>query len=79
MYNEPYSQVVQTLAGIYRNYYELVGIDKGYEGKLSIVIVTDGYETFNKIERHHKFRRPFAHSLRRAGLYDPRRTKKYVK
>lgn len=39
MYNEPYSQILESLAGIYRNYYELVAKDKDYEGKVTVVIV----------------------------------------
>lgn len=79
MYNEPYSQLVATLAGIYRNYYELVATDASYEDKLSIVIVTDGYQVFNKIGADDPTRRPFHDSMKRAGIYHPNKTKKYVK
>jgi hypothetical protein len=39
MYNEPYKQVLESLAGVYRSYYELVQIDGEYEGRMTIVIV----------------------------------------
>jgi chitin synthase len=79
MYNEPFKQVLETLAGIYRSYYELVSYDKSYEGKMSIVIITDGYEVFNKIERGDESKPAFVDRLYRSGLYDNKKTKKYVK
>ena len=43
MYNEPFEQLMQTLAGVYRSYYELVEIDESYLNRVHMVIVADGY------------------------------------
>jgi hypothetical protein len=44
MYNEPYKQILESLAGLYRAYYELVGMDKSYRNRVHICIIADGYE-----------------------------------
>ena len=44
MYNEPFNQILESLAGIYRSYYELVKISDEYKDKVHIVIVADGYD-----------------------------------
>ena len=48
MYNEPYIQLLQSLAGIYRAYYELVNIDENFKDKVQIVIIADGYEILSE-------------------------------
>lgn len=48
MYNEPFSQLVQSLAGIYRSYYELVGIDESFLDRAHIMIIADGYEKLDE-------------------------------
>lgn len=77
MYNESYHQLILTLAGIYRNYYELCAVDKNYEGKVSVVIISDGYSTFNSIDEHDEH--SFSRRMARAGIYDEERSRKYVK
>jgi hypothetical protein len=48
-YNEPYTQFVDTMAGLYRNYYELVHWDKErFLNKVQVVIVVDGYDRLGK-------------------------------
>jgi cellulose synthase/poly-beta-1,6-N-acetylglucosamine synthase-like glycosyltransferase len=44
MYNEPLSQLIESLAGIYRSYYELVNIDESYLDRVHICIVSDGID-----------------------------------
>ena len=48
MYNEPYIQLLQSLAGIYRAYYELVNIDENFKDKVQIVVIADGYEILSE-------------------------------
>ena len=47
MYNETFSQLLESLAGIYRAYYELVNISEEYKDKIHIVIIADGYDKLN--------------------------------
>lgn len=42
--NEDYVKLVQSLAGVYRSYYELVNIDQTYLDQAHIVIISDGYD-----------------------------------
>ena len=42
MYNEPFSQLLESVAGIYRAYYELVKIWEEFRNRVNIVIVWDG-------------------------------------
>jgi hypothetical protein len=44
MYNEPFLQLIQTLAGVYRSYYELCNIDDSFVGRAHITIIADGYD-----------------------------------
>ena len=44
MYNEPPSQLIESLLGMYRTYYELVESNENLVGKVQIVIVIDGYD-----------------------------------
>lgn len=44
MYNEPFVQLLQSLAGIYRSYYELCAIDETFKDRCHIVIIIDGYD-----------------------------------
>ncbi|CAI2366835.1 unnamed protein product [Moneuplotes crassus] len=43
-YNEPIFQLAESLAGIYRSYYELVNIDESYKDRVHICIISDGIE-----------------------------------
>lgn len=79
MYNEPYSQLLESLAGIYRNYYELVAKDADYEGRVTVVVVCDGYPAFNKIGIDDKSDFTFVDRLTNAGLYDDCRSNRYYK
>ena len=51
---------MESLAGLYRAYYELLKYDKEYEGRVSIVLVADGIENVTA---------EFRESLARAGMY----------
>lgn len=48
MYNEPFIQLLQSLAGIFRAYYELVGLDEEFLNNVHIVIVADGYDKLDE-------------------------------
>ena len=71
MYNEPYKQVCESLAGVYRNYYELVSKDQTYEGRVGIVIVQDGFEQFNKIGADDSSKYLANQKFQKAGIFDP--------
>lgn len=81
MYNEPYSQVLESLAGIYRAYYELVAQDKSYEDSFSVCIICDGFPKFNEIDDNPMDPNniSFAEALKLSGLYDEKCTSKYMK
>lgn len=49
MYNEPFEQLIQTLAGVYRSYYELVEMDETYLDRVHVVIVADGYDKLDEV------------------------------
>ena len=61
IYNEPFSQVVETLLGIYRSYFELVRKNKEYEGKVAVFIIADGYD---------KLSDEFLKACTKAGIFD---------
>ncbi|CAI2366934.1 unnamed protein product [Moneuplotes crassus] len=67
MYNEPYIQILQSLSGIYRAYFELLETNQEkYEDKISICIVCDGYPIFTKgDEKINNWQR-----YEKAGIYD---------
>ena len=48
MYNEPFSQLLESVAGIYRTYYELVDIWENFRDNVNVVIVWDGIEHLGK-------------------------------
>ena len=77
MYNEPYRQIVESLAGIYRNYYELVAQDSTYENRVTVVIVWDGYAPFNKIGIEDSSNYLASDRYKRAGIFDEEYTEKY--
>lgn len=77
MFNEPFSQVLESLAGIYRAYYELCERDIEFEDKFSIVIVSDGFPKFNEIGTETQNLPTFAESLEASGLYKERLCYKY--
>ena len=48
VYRETYFQLLESLAGIYRSYYELVDWKNEYENRMQLVIVVDGYKNLTK-------------------------------
>ena len=46
-YNEPPKQLVESLIGVYRAYYELLEMDVDNLNKVQVVIVFDGYENLS--------------------------------
>ena len=46
-------------------------MDQNYEGRVSIVIVQDGFEQFNKIGADDSSRYLTWHRFKKAGIYDP--------
>jgi cellulose synthase/poly-beta-1,6-N-acetylglucosamine synthase-like glycosyltransferase len=68
MYNEPFTQLVETLAGVYRSYYELVDIDEAFKDKVHIMIIVDGYE---------KLDIDFLINWEKAGIYNELKTKRF--
>jgi cellulose synthase/poly-beta-1,6-N-acetylglucosamine synthase-like glycosyltransferase len=68
MYNEPFSQMLQSLAGVYRSYYELCDIDEVFKNRVQICIIIDGYD---KIEEEFLLR------CEKAGLYNEFKTKRF--
>lgn len=60
IYNEPFRQVVESLAGLYRTYYELIELDESFIDRISIFIISDGYD---------KLKDPFLDSAKEAGIY----------
>ena len=61
IYNEPFYQVIESLIGLYRTYYELLLIDSSYEDKVSVYIIADGFDKLNDA---------FLKAAYDAGLYD---------
>ena len=68
MYNESYRQLVETLSGIYRSYFELVDYQNAFRNKVQVVIISDGYD---------KIQDDTLKSLEKAGIYDAFRTSPY--
>lgn len=60
MYNEPYSQLLESLAGVYRAYYELIKIDERYADRVQTCVIIDGYEKVTK---------EFLSACNKAGIY----------
>lgn len=77
-YNESFELIMLSLAGVYRNYYELVEKDISYKDKVSVVIVFDGYEVFNKSANPRTNKR-LAETFYEIGLYDEKETAKFYK
>ena len=48
MYNEPFDMLMQSIAGIYRAYYELCDIDENFVDRCHIVIIADGYDKLDE-------------------------------
>lgn len=48
MYNEPFEQLMQTLAGVYRSYYELVDMDESFYDRVHVVMIADGYDKLDE-------------------------------
>ena len=68
MYNESPIQLIESLAGLYRAYYELVNWKDEYKNKVQTVIIIDGYENLSK-----------EHLMiyEKAGIYNSFSTKDY--
>lgn len=60
--------LMQTLAGVYRSYYELVEIDESYLDRVHVVIVADGYE---------KLEEDFLVKCEKAGIINEFKTKRW--
>ena len=48
MYNEPPIQLVKSLIGLYRAYYELVHWKDELRNKVQVIIIIDGYDIIPK-------------------------------
>lgn len=68
MYNEPYRRVVDSLAGIYRSYYELISYNEEYKDRVQVVMIADGYDKLSKDNLK---------LFEKAGIYNAFRTSKY--
>ena len=92
MYNEPYKQIVESLAGIYRNYYELVAQDPfgddegeenpvkiGYENRVSVVIICDGFGSLDKLHTGASPNISCAQKLAKIGLFEESKMARYLK
>lgn len=44
LYNEPVEQVLESALGVYRNYLELLDVDRSYENKMAFCIIADGLD-----------------------------------
>ena len=67
-YNEGYTQLLTSVAGVFRNYYELVEKDKDYMDKVTLNIIYDGYEQFMKAGSDEKI--SLQEQLSYIGLFD---------
>ena len=70
MYNEDFDQVLLSLAGIFRAYYELVEISKRYKDKVNIIIVWDGVEQLGKQNEIIYLETKFKMQMKKAGIFD---------
>jgi cellulose synthase/poly-beta-1,6-N-acetylglucosamine synthase-like glycosyltransferase len=70
MLNESYHKLLQSLAGIYRAYYELCAIDESYKDKCQVFILSDGYDNLSE---------EFLMKCESAGIFDEMKTKGYRK
>ena len=68
MYNEPPIQLVQSLIGLYRAYYELVHWKDELRNKVQVIIIIDGYDNIPK--EHLKM-------YEKVGIYNSFCTKDY--
>lgn len=68
MLNEPFHKLVQSLAGIYRSYYELCAIDESFKDKCQIFIIADGYENLSE---------DFLMEIECSGIYNEFKTTPY--
>jgi hypothetical protein len=48
MYNEPFELLMQTLAGVFRTYYELCEMDASFKDRVHLFIIADGYEQLSE-------------------------------
>jgi len=76
-YNEGFKQLLESIAGVYRSYYELVEKDESYINKVSIGIYYDGYEAFMKAGDDEPM--PLHECLDKVGLFNQKATRKYIK
>jgi len=68
MYNEPFKQMLESIAGVYRAYYELVGINEKFKDRVHIFIIVDGYD---------KITEDFLIRCEKAGIYNEFKTKRF--
>lgn len=68
MYNEPFRQLLESIAGVYRAYYEMVGINDRFKDRVHICIIIDGYD---KVDEE------FLMKCEKAGIYNEFKTKKF--
>ena len=68
MYNEPFTQLLQSLAGVYRAYYELVDIDESFLDRCHVTIIADGYENLDE---------EFLQRCEKAGIFNEFKTKRF--
>ena len=68
MYNEPPIQLIESLVGLYRAYYELVLWKDEFRNKVQTVIIIDGYEN---LPREHLM------LYEKVGIYNSFCTKDY--
>jgi cellulose synthase/poly-beta-1,6-N-acetylglucosamine synthase-like glycosyltransferase len=68
MFNESYIQLMQSLAGVYRSYYELVGKNEQFMDRCHVFIIADGYE---------KLSDEFLINWEQAGIFNEYKTKRF--
>ncbi|CAI2380186.1 unnamed protein product [Moneuplotes crassus] len=74
MFNEDPKRLVESLAGVYRAYYELLDLDPTFLNRVHVVIITDGYETLLQNQKNREvYDKANIHSINKVNA------KKYVK
>ena len=69
MYNESPIQLLYSIAGVYRSYYELVDWKSEHENKIQLVIIVDGYDTIPD-DKNDKEKHEYLKFYERAGIYN---------
>ncbi|CAI2378973.1 unnamed protein product [Moneuplotes crassus] len=74
LFNEDPKRLVESLAGVYRAYYELLDLDPTFLNRVHVVIITDGYETLLENPQHQEvYDKANIHSIKKLN------PKKYTK